>query len=199
MSALPLLSTTSDAWAETALREPLELLDDHAHLEKKAAGNALELLHRWPDAGCPRQWVPTLTAVARDETVHLALVCRLLARRGGVLQKNHKNPYATELRRLVRKGKGTLELLDRLLVAALIEARSCERFEVLGRVARDAALAKLYQGLYASEAKHYAQFLRLAELVRPAEEVAQRWRDMLTAEAEILARQPPGPRMHSGI
>src|SRR5438105_6760202 len=151
--ALPLLSRTPDAWAEEVLRQPLALLIDHAYLEKKAATNALELLHRWPEPRYPRLWVATLAAVARDETAHLALVCRLLQRRGGRLEKMHRNDYATELRQLVRKGRGTQELLDRLLISALIEARSCERFEVLGRVSTEADLAKLYQGLYLSESR----------------------------------------------
>jgi tRNA-(ms[2]io[6]A)-hydroxylase len=189
---------TPDAWATAVLREPLALLNDHAYLEKKAAANALELLNRWPEPRCPRLWVSTLAGVARDETAHLALVCRLLQRRGGRLEKTHKNSYATELRQHVRRGRGRQELLDRLLVSALIEARSCERFEVLGRVTAEPDLAKLYQGLYQSENKHFAVFLRLAGYVCFDEDVKTRWQELLVAEAEILAAQPPGPRMHGG-
>jgi tRNA 2-(methylsulfanyl)-N6-isopentenyladenosine37 hydroxylase len=195
---LPLLSRTPEAWAEQVMREPLALLNDHAYLEKKAAANALELLNRWPEPRQPRLWVATLAGIARDEAAHLAMVCRLLQRRGGSLDKTHKNSYATALRERVRRGKGTQELLDRLLVSALIEARSCERFEILGRVSSEADLARLYQNLYTSESKHFAVFLRLAALVRPEEEVATRWHDFLVAEAEILAAEPPGPRMHGG-
>src|ERR1700746_4023207 len=90
----PLKSRTPDAWAEAVLRQPLALLNDHAYLEKKAAANALELLNRWPEPDCPAMWVSTLAAIARDETAHLALVCRLLQRRGGQLQKMHRNEYA---------------------------------------------------------------------------------------------------------
>ncbi|MCI0641532.1 MAG: DUF2202 domain-containing protein [Gemmataceae bacterium] len=194
----PLLSRTPDAWAEGVLREPLALLNDHAYLEKKAAANALELLNRWPEPKCPKLWIKTLAGIARDETTHLALVCRLLEKRGGQLAKMHKNPYANELRKLVRKGQGTLELLDRLLVSALVEARSCERFEVLGRVSRDAEFAQLYQRLEASERNHFAVFLKLTELVLPKNTVQDRWQDLLVAEAAILAAQPQGPRMHSG-
>jgi tRNA-(ms[2]io[6]A)-hydroxylase len=196
---LPLLARTPDDWAEAVLREPLALLNDHAYLEKKAAANALELLNRWPEPRCPRAWVPTLAAVARDETAHLALVCRLLQRRGGRLEKTHKNGYATALRHQVRKGRGTQELLDRLLISALIEARSCERFEVLGRVTTDKDLATLYQGLYLSENKHYAIFIRLAGQICTKGEVQKRWQQLLEAEAAILAAEPPGPRMHSGF
>jgi tRNA-(ms[2]io[6]A)-hydroxylase len=110
----------------------------------------------------------------------------------------HRNDYANRLREHVRRGRGSQELLDRLLVSALIEARSCERFEVLGRVTTEPDLAKLYQGLYRSENKHYTVFLRLAGYVRPAEEVACRWQELLAVEAEAIAAQPPGPRMHGG-
>lgn len=196
--SLPLLSRTPDAWAEAVLREPLALLNDHAYLEKKAAANALELLNRWPEPKCPKTWIGALAGIARDETAHLATVCRLLQKRGGQLAKMHKNPYANELRRLVRKGRGNEELLDRLLVSALVEARSCERFEVLGRVGSDAELAHLYQRLEASERGHFAVFLELAELVLAKHTVQDRWQGLLAAESKILASQTPGPRMHSG-
>lgn len=195
---LPLRSFTPDAWAESVLRDPVALLNDHAHLEKKAAANALELLSRYPERNPPENWAAAMTAVARDEAEHLSAVTRLLYRRGGTLTRHHANPYASTLRQLVRKG-GPDELVDRLLVSALIEARSCERFEVLGRCCTDRELAKLYRALWASEHGHYLSFLQLAEQVRPKREVQKRWREMLDAEAKILARQPPGPRMHGGV
>ena len=180
------------------MRDPVALLNDHAHLEKKAAANALELLGRWPEKDPPPQWSAAITAIARDEVEHLAAVTKLLHSRGGRLSKHHANPYAAELRKLVRKG-GREELADRLLVSALIELRSCERFEVLSRHCGDAQLARLYRGLWASERGHYLSFVQLASQVRPADEVDQRWRHMLDAEAKIIAAQPPGPRMHSGF
>lgn len=196
---LPLLSTTPDTWARAALGEPLALLNDHAYLEKKAASNALELLNRWPDPLCPAGWPEILAAVASDEAAHLGAVVRLLIRRGGRLERTHRNPYASALRGLVRKGAGTQELLDRLLVSALIEVRSCERFEVLARCSGDRELARFYARLGRSELGHYRVFLELAGLVVPAREARVRWDEMLRAEAEILAVQPPGPRIHSGV
>src|SRR5436309_9119538 len=106
---LPLKYDTPATWAKQALREPLELLNDHAHLEKKAASNALELLNRWPEPAPPENWVAAMTAVARDEVEHLALVTRILARRGGKLSKSHANPYASDLHGLVRRGRGSDE------------------------------------------------------------------------------------------
>ena len=197
---LPLRYKTPASWAQSVLRQPLELLNDHAHLEKKAAANALELLNRWPEPRPPENWVAAMTAVSRDEVEHLAVVCRLLARRGGRLSKSHANPYASELHKLVRRGQGTGELVDRLMISSLIEARSCERFALLAdAVEEDKELKKLYAGLWASEHGHYKTFIQLAEQIQPATEVAKRWDQMLEAEAKIIRRQPPGARMHSGV
>jgi len=196
---LPLRHITPPKWAATVLLRPLELLSDHAHLEKKAAANALEMLNRWPEPSPPENWVAAMTAVARDEVEHLALVCRLLSRRGGRLTKQHTNPYARQLRDLVRQGSGRDELVDRLLVSSLIEARSCERFKLLADACDDAELARLYRGLWASEHGHYRSFLQLAEQIQAPESVGQRWNQMLDAEAQIISRQPSGPRMHSGM
>jgi tRNA 2-(methylsulfanyl)-N6-isopentenyladenosine37 hydroxylase len=196
---LPLLYKTPAAWAAGVLAQPLELLNDHAHLEKKAAANALELLNRWPEPSPPENWVAAMTAVARDEVEHLAVVCRLLSRRGGRLTKSHANPYASELHKLVRRGQGTSELVDRLMISSLIEARSCERFALLGQACDDdAELQKLYKGLWASEHGHYKTFIQLAEQLQPAGEVARRWQEMLASESLIIQAQPRGPRMHSG-
>lgn len=196
---LPLVYLTPERWAMQALRRPLELLNDHAHLEKKAATNALELLNRWPEPRPPETWVAMMTAIARDETEHLGVVTKLLARRGGRLTRTHKNDYASELRKLVRIGFGNEELMDRLMVSALVEARSCERFALLGRHSLDKEFARLYRGLEASEAGHYRVFIGLAEEVSKPAAVAARWKQMLEAEAVIIQRQTPGPRMHSGL
>ncbi len=197
-TGLPLKYETGASWAAGVLAEPLELLNDHAHLEKKAAGNALELLNRWPEPRPPENWVAAMTAIARDEVEHLGVVTKLLARRGGKLTREHRNPYANALRDLVRKGRGKEELVDRLLVSALIEARSCERFALLGEATDDKELAKLYRGLWASEHGHYRMFVQLAEEVMEKDDVAERWGEMLEAEAKIIAQQTAGPRMHSG-
>ena len=195
---LPLQYRTPSSWARQVLEHPLELLNDHAHLERKAAANALELVNRYPLPSPPEGWVAAMTAIARDEVEHLAVVCRILARRGARLTRQHSNPYASELRALVRKGHGPAELVDRLIVSALIEVRSCERFKLLGDACKDAKLAKLYRGLWASEHGHYRTFLQLAQQIQPREEVDRRWEQMLDAEAKIIAHQPPGARMHSG-
>jgi tRNA-(ms[2]io[6]A)-hydroxylase len=197
---LPLRYTTPPSWAAGVLQKPLELLNDHAHLEKKAATNALELLNRFPEPNPPENWVTAMTAVARDEVEHLAVVSRLLARRGGKLSRQHRNEYASRLRDLVRMGTGLGELVDRLMISSLIEARSCERFKLLAdAVQDDKELSKLYRGLWASEHGHYLSFIQLAQQSQPEKLIARRWDELLDAEAEIIQRQPPGPRMHSGV
>lgn len=195
---LPLLHPTPAHWATGVLRNPLTLLNDHAWLEKKAASNALELLNRWPEPCPPENWVTAMTAIARDEIEHLAVVVRILARRGGRLSKGHRNPYASQLRQHVRKGAANGGIVDRLLISALIEARSCERFFLLGEHCDDTELAKLYRGLYASEEGHYRTFLGLAEQLPESTAVHERWNDLLKVEARIIARQPVEPLMHSG-
>jgi tRNA 2-(methylsulfanyl)-N6-isopentenyladenosine37 hydroxylase len=193
-----LCTQTPLEWGSSVLAQPLALLVDHAFLEKKAANNAMELMTRWPNEWVDG-WVETMTAVARDETAHLAQVTRLLFKRGGRLERIHKNPYANELRLLlVRKGQAG-EILDRLLVSALIEARSCERFGVLAKASEDAELAAFYQALFFSELGHYKVFLRLAGKIAGRKTADTRWQEMLVAEAKILAAQAPGPRIHSGL
>ncbi len=196
---LPLVFKTPDRWADQVLESPLELLDDHAHLERKAATNALELLNRWPDPEPPERWVTTLASVARDETDHLFKVARLLKNGGGQMSKAHQNNYAKRLRGLVRMGEGPLELVDRLLVSALIELRSCERFEILSRCCSDSKLASLYKMLWGSEHGHFQVFLSLAEDLLPGSDIESRWGHMLEREADIIQSQPVAPILHSSV
>jgi tRNA-(ms[2]io[6]A)-hydroxylase len=194
---LPLLSRTPIAWGRAVLADPVPLLVDHAFLEKKAANNAMELMTHWPNEWFPG-WVEAMTGIARDEAAHLAQVVRLLMRRGGRLARSHKNSYANALRGLVRRGE-PVEIVDRLLVSALIEARSCERFAVLAEASEDGELSAFYSALFASELGHYKVFLKLANKIGPEAAVEARWQQMLAAEARILTEQPPGPRIHSGL
>jgi len=194
----PLLVRTPPAWASKALQNPSELLSDQAYLEKKAANNALEFLNLWPGGPPPAHWLSSVGAIARDETLHLQTVLKLLEKRGGALARTHKNSYASGLRECVRHGKGNQELADRLLVSALIEARSCERFERLEEASEDAELSKFYGNLVSSENGHYRLFLEMAGKVLPPKAVEARWQELLRKEAEIIQSQAPGSRVHSG-
>lgn len=199
ISELPLRYRTPETWAPQALADPIALLSDHAYLERKAASNALELLNRWPDPDYPEEWTTSLSAVARDESAHLNQVVRIIRRRGARLERLHRSTYAADLRSLVRRGQHRDELVDRLLISSLIEARSCERFVLLEKACADDELRELYGSLGASEFGHYSLFLRLAELVRPSDEVSRRWSELLDAEADIIRRQKPGPGIHTGV
>lgn len=206
----PLRWETPSVWVDQVVVDLPALLNDHAHLERKAASNALELLNRWPwhvqvhgrdgqSAGADR-WSRALTSIAGDEVRHLGQVLRLLAAHGGHFERSHMNPYAADLRRLVRMGQAGKELVDRLLISALIEARSMERFQLLAAHAADEELRRFYASLVASERGHYKAFLELAGLVPTSDGPLEgRWEELLQDEAEIIVRQAPGCRMHAGI
>lgn len=197
LAELPLASWTDGAWVQQVLAAPDELLDDHGHLERAAAANALQLMTRCPEHVPSERWIGRLTGLANDEVEHLATVTSLLVSRGGAPSRSHRNPYARDLRGLVRMGQGADELVDRLLVSALIECRSCERFALLADAGHE--LSPLYADLVHSELGHHRLFVNLATAVQPDGRVDQRWADLLVAEADIIARQPGGARMHAGL
>lgn len=183
---------TPAGWADAVLTDPDRLLDDHAHLERAAAANALALVRRWPDGVAPDRWVARLSSIARDEVDHLGLVSRTLADRGGRLSRGHRNPYAAGLRAQVDT-TGEAELADRLYTSALIELRSYERFVLLAATGHE--LSELYAELQASEAGHHRVFVQLA--VQSGGTTA-RWAWWCQQEAEVARTQPPGPRIHAG-
>lgn len=198
---LPLIRATPARWAKAALADIPALLNDHAHLEKKAATNALQLLPLWPEPVGPKGWVKTMTAIARDEIGHLGTVLRLMDKRGKAMSKSHNNPYAQELQKLVRKGQGPADVADKLMISSLIEGRSCERFKLLADAATDVApeLSKLYHSLWSSEHGHYRVFLSMAEQVIGMKKVESRWQELLRKESEIISSLTTEVSMHSWI
>lgn len=196
LTELPLRWHTPEGWADAALSDTVALLNDHAHLERDAAANALALMRRIPDGYPTDRWVQRLTGVAREEIEHLGTVTRELTARGASLSRGHRNPYAADLRKLVRNGQGPRELADRLLVSALIELRSCERFGLLGEAGHE--VSPLYANLMASEVGHYRLFVRLAEAAISADEVSARWDELLELEGAVAEAQPAGSRIHAG-
>lgn len=195
---LPLTVATPLEWANKVLADPIALLNDHAHLEKKAANNAMDMLNRWPTNPPPASWVANMIHVAKDEVEHLHVVNKLLERRGGAMSKSHKNTYAAALNGLIRLGAGHSEHVDRLLVSALIECRSCERFALLAQASDgvDDELHHLYSELWRSEHGHYAVFLEMARLIT-SESIDERWAWFLAEEAMIIQNQPFSVSMHS--
>ena len=191
---LHLESATDPSWAERALAHVDEILLDHAHLEKKAAGTAVTLLFRHPEIAALQQ---PLAALAREELSHFEGVLRHLARRGVAFARQKPGRYAGRLHRIVRSDPEH-QLLDTLLVAAVIEARSCERLGLLADAleAVDAELAGWYRSLLASEARHHGEYLALAEACHPAESVRERLSEIAAHEASVLADTPFEPRLH---
>jgi len=182
---------TASRWLNTALAKVDEVLIDHAHCEKKAAANALSLLQAYPDVpGLPAH----MARLAREESGHLARVLQLLERRGLALGRDPGDPYAQALQTLVRT-PATERQLDRFLIAAVIEARSCERLALLARALPDAELRRFYGELARSENGHQKLFLRLASRVH-GPETWPRLEQLLEAEAELIRRLPIRAAIH---
>ncbi len=190
---LCLRSKTEDAWLERAIADTPALLIDHAHCERKAAMQALALLAEYP--GHPELVAP-IVAIAHEELDHFTLVCAILARRGLVIEAQGPTGYQAGLFKKVRKAEPD-RLIDRLLIAALIEARSCERFKILSERHPDAELRAVFGELLASEARHHADFVRLAELQGDRVAVTERLRHLAGVEVRAIERAKPLPRIHS--
>jgi len=189
---LRLAAETDPAWTACALAFLDDLLVDHAHCEKKAAGTAINLLFRYPQQ---RFLLEPLSRLAREELVHFEQVLALLDRRGVRFAMQKPAPYAGRLRRETRAAEPA-RLLDTLLCCALIEARSCERFGLLAEQAPDPGLRDFYRGLLAAEARHHGLYVELALQLAPRTEVEARLEVLAQREAQILSDGPPLPRMH---
>ena len=190
---LRLQSATDGAWLGRALAHLDEILVDHAHCEKKAASTAVSLLFKYPDR---QALLAPLSRLAREELAHFEEVLAALAARGIRFRHQLPSPYATGLQRAVRSREPE-RLLDTLLCSALIEARSCERLGLLAGALDDAALAALYRGLLAAEARHHQTYVELATTVAPLREVHERLFDLAAHEAAVLAAAPPLARLHA--
>jgi tRNA-(ms[2]io[6]A)-hydroxylase len=197
---LGLLHSTDPRWVQNAETDVGRLLSDHAHCELKAAQNALSLVARW--GGEYPAIVEPLGALAKEETEHFERVHRELVERGFSFQAPAADPYVVALRarpaELARSGaiESNAPLLDRLLVAALIEARSCERFRLLSERASDGSLAGMYRELMASEARHYRLFVDLAERIFGREVATQRLAALSASEAAIARELPLEATVH---
>jgi tRNA 2-(methylsulfanyl)-N6-isopentenyladenosine37 hydroxylase len=190
---LHLQSATDERWLRQVDANLDEVLIDHAHCEKKAAGTALNLIfHYVEDIELCRE----MTEIVNEELEHFHLVIDLLARRGVRFRRLKPSQYGRKLNDLVRKQEPQ-RAVDRLLVAGLIEARSCERFQALSDHVQDIELATFYRSLFESEARHHATYTRLAMHFAPEQEVMRRLDELASAEAAIIAEGEELPRMHS--
>ena len=190
---LNLKTTTSPRWLAQVEANLDEVLLDHAHCEKKAAGTAMNLIFAYVDQV---ELVKALSPIVSEELEHFRLVIDLLESRGVRFRRLKPSNYGAQLAELVRKQEPH-KAVDRLLVAGLIEARSCERFALLKDRLADRSLAAFYQGLFESEARHHSTYVQLARLFASDADVEQRLEELAAAEAGIVERGDELPRMHS--
>ncbi len=190
---LSLQSASSERWLAHLPEHLEEILIDHAHCEKKAAGTALNLIFAYVEKV---ELCRQLADIVDEELDHFRQVLDLLERRNIRFRRLTPSSYGRKLNELVRKLEPG-RAVDRLLVAGLIEARSCERFDLLRQHVADPELAAFYDSLFESEARHHSTYVRLARLFMPEEKVHSRLADLSAAEAQIIATGDPLPRMHS--
>jgi len=191
-----LVAPTSWSWVEQANACPMEVLIDHAHCERKAAGFATQLMFRYL---CEPGLGEVLSPLAREELEHFEQVLSLLKQRGRYLEPLPASRYGATLAKEVRKEE-PFRMLDSFLVAGLIEARSHERMALLAEHSPDADLRGLYSDLLASEARHFGLYWTLADSRWPREMVSERLQILALSEARCLAgtlREPKDVRMHS--
>jgi len=190
---LNLQSSSSERWLEQVQQHLPEILIDHAHCEKKAAGTALNLIFAYTEQ---IELCREMSAIVREEIEHFELVLDLLDRRGIKFRRLPPSNYGRQLSELIDKQEPQ-KAVDRLLVAGLIEARSCERFGLLRDHLSDRELADFYGSLFESEARHHSTYVRLAKLFAAEDVVHRRLHQLSTAEAAIIAVGDTLPRMHS--
>lgn len=190
---LSLKSATSPRWLEQILGCVEELLLDHAHCEKKAASTAMNLIFSYVDRV---DLVRDLSEIVVEELDHFRQAIALVEARGIRFRRLKPSAYGSRLGETIRKNEPG-RAVDRLLVAGLIEARSCERFSLLVEHLPDRPLAEFYRSLFESEARHHSTYVRLAKLFAPDAAVDARLDELAAAEAQIIARGDVLPRMHS--
>ncbi|MBA2421992.1 MAG: tRNA-(ms[2]io[6]A)-hydroxylase [Chitinophagales bacterium] len=175
---------TDPRWADLASKSLEEILTDHAYCEQKAASTCISLIQNYPDR---QELVKKLAPIVTEEWGHFRMVLAELNRRNLKLGKQRKDEYVNQLRNFIRAGdRIERQLMDKLLVSALIEARSCERFRLLSEKLPQPDLRNFYRHFMESEAGHYTIFMKLAKTYMAAEVVNARWSEMLHMEKEIL-------------
>jgi tRNA-(ms[2]io[6]A)-hydroxylase len=188
-----LLPVPNEAWLKQALNNLDVILLDHSHCERKAAGFAVNLMFRYPSYA---KLIKQLTAIASEELEHFAQVNDWLEKKGIPLGPLKPAPYGATLKAEIRRNEPE-RLLDSLLVAALIEARSHQRLGLLGQYCQDPNLATFYRGLMASEARHYGIYWLLADHYFDRQIIRERLEQLAQIETKILSNLYPQPRIHS--
>ncbi len=185
---------TETSWAEIAKDNLQQILTDHAFAEQKAASNAVSIIINYSEE---TELVAAMSDIAIEEMEHFRMVHTLMVARGMVLGREQRNDYAKNLQGFFPKTKDRTDaLIQRLLVAAMIEARSCERFKVFSDNMEDKELSDFYNELMISEANHYVLFLGFARKYQDKEIVNKKWNALLSFEAEMMKNRGTEARVH---
>jgi len=185
---------TDPRWVNIAEKSIQEILIDHAFCEQKAASTGISLIVRYSDK---EKLVQEVTPLVAEEWGHFRRVLKELDKRGFTLGRKRKDLYVVQLQAQQIKGIADMQMLEQLLISALIEARSCERFRLLSLYCADEDLRKFYHEFMISEAGHYRMFIDLAKTYYDEELVKKRWQEWLDIEAEILQNlELRGDRVH---
>lgn len=175
---------TDPRWVNIVEKNIEDILTDHAWCEQKAASTAVSLIVSFPEY---TELIQEMIALVKEEISHFKMVHDKILERGWVLGRDRKDEYVLQIVKFFPKGGSrTTQLVHRLLYAALIEARSCERFRLLSEELEDKELAEFYRKLMVSEANHYTMFLGFARQYGDRKEVDQKWNDLLSFEAEVM-------------
>ncbi|MEX2349957.1 MAG: tRNA-(ms[2]io[6]A)-hydroxylase [Flavobacteriaceae bacterium] len=185
---------TDPRWVKIVEKNIEEILTDHAYCEQKAASTAISLIVSFPEYP---ELVEEMIALSKEEMSHFKMVHDRILERGWKLGRDRKDEYVIALHTFFPKGGSrTTQLVHRLLYAALIEARSCERFRLLSEEINDEELRHFYRKLMVSEANHYTMFLGFARKYGNVDEVNKKWQDLLSFEAEIMKNLSKNEQIH---
>ena len=185
---------TDPRWVNIVEKNIEDILTDHAFCEQKATSTAISLIVSFPEY---TELVQEMTALVKEEISHFKMVHDIIIIRGWVLGRDRRDDYVIQLVKFFPKGGSrTTQLVHRLLYAALIEARSCERFRLLSEELEDKELATFYKNLMVSEANHYTMFLGFARKYGDRVEVDEKWQQLLEYEAQIMCNLSKSETIH---
>ena len=193
---LGLKMETDPRWVDIANKNLEEVLIDHAFCEQKAASNAISIIVQYPKY---TDLVKDMTAICMEEMEHFDMVHQKLLDRGLKLGFERKDPYVNDLSRFLKKnadGSKENHFVNQMLFAAMIEARSCERFKILSENLNDKDLKKFYKELMESEARHYTTFLKYARKYSTTIDVKKKWKEFLSFEAELMKSYGTNETIH---